>query len=490
MSSVQWQPIEDLPPNWSELRSPDLESLAQVWKDQAVKLQDSAALKQFNERLSRQWAIETGIIENIYSIDRGTTQLLIEKGIETALIPYGTTDQPAEKIVPILRAQQEALEGLFSFVKQSQELSNFYIRQLHQVLTRQQPTVTALDQFGNVMEVRLAHGEWKRLPNNPTRPDGLIHQYSPPEQVQVEMDRLIELHRRHDEQNVPPEVEAAWLHHRFTQVHPFQDGNGRVARALATLILLRAGWFPLVVTRDDRSAYIDALEQADDGDLKPLIDLIANLQKKAIIRALSLSQDVLDKEESLQEVILSIGIRLGETKDLDWPELKQGVDLSKYLQSIAEKNFALVIQSLNHEFDLAGADFTAKLKTDDSYGPDSLYIGSHAQTIAKQLGYKLNNAFFSVRGLEIIKGLQSSSELILAFHAIGGLLPQIMAVSAFVLFPSGTSPEAQVTQPISMTDEVFEFTYNENQEALVGRFDNWLNKAMVNALKLWRRQIF
>ena len=46
-----------------------------------------------------------------------------------------------------------------------------------------------------------------------------------------------ELHRNHHD--VAPEVEAAWLHHRFTQIHPFQDGNGRIARALATLIFVK-----------------------------------------------------------------------------------------------------------------------------------------------------------------------------------------------------------------------------------------------------------
>ena len=111
-----WKPIEDLPPNWIELASTELESLAGIWKSQAKKLQQSDALKNFNEQLSREWAIETGIIENLYSIDRGTTQLLIEKGIETTLIPYGTTDKPAENIIPFLIAQQDALEALFNFV--------------------------------------------------------------------------------------------------------------------------------------------------------------------------------------------------------------------------------------------------------------------------------------------------------------------------------------------------------------------------------------
>jgi Fic family protein len=47
--------------------------------------------------------------------------------------------------------------------------------------------------------------------------------------VAAEMDKLVELHREHRAAGVAPEVESAWLHHRFTQIHPFQDGNGRVA---------------------------------------------------------------------------------------------------------------------------------------------------------------------------------------------------------------------------------------------------------------------
>ena len=79
------------------------------------------------------------------------------------------------------------------------------------------------------------------------------------------MDRLLAMHREHGQRGVAPEVEAAWLHHRFTQIHPFQDGNGRVARALATLVMIRAGWFPLVVTDAGRADYIEALEIADGG---------------------------------------------------------------------------------------------------------------------------------------------------------------------------------------------------------------------------------
>ncbi len=81
------------------------------------------------------------------------------------------------------------------------------------------------------------------------------------------MDRLIHWHEEHVQREIPPEVEAAWLHHRFTQIHPFQDGNGRVARAIASLIFIKANWFPLVVRSDEKAKYLDELEKADFGNL-------------------------------------------------------------------------------------------------------------------------------------------------------------------------------------------------------------------------------
>ena len=90
------------------------------------------------------------------------------------------------------------------------------------------------------------------------------------------MDRLIAMHGEHLTKGVPPEIEAAWLHHRFSQIHPFQDGNGRVARTLASLVFIQKGLFPLVVTRDDKVEYLNALESADAGSLKELISLLGN----------------------------------------------------------------------------------------------------------------------------------------------------------------------------------------------------------------------
>jgi len=107
------------------------------------------------------------------------------------------------------------------------------------------------------------------------------------------MDRLLAMHLEHAARGVPPEVEGAWLHHRFVQIHPFQDGNGRVARALATLVMIRAGWFPQVVTDAGRAEYIGALEVADEGDLQPLVRLFSGIQRRTFEGAIDAARGVI-----------------------------------------------------------------------------------------------------------------------------------------------------------------------------------------------------
>lgn len=286
----KWQPITDLEPGWEKLASAQLKSLTVPWKKRLAELRGSEGLKQFNDRLARQWSIETGIIEGIYKIDRGITELLVERGLEASLIPHGTTDRPAEDVVAILRDHHDALEGLYAFVAAQRDLSISYIRELHQQLCRGQEVTVGRDAVGNRTERRLRLGDWKKQPNSPHRPDGRVHEYCPPEHVASEMDELIRMHKEHVAAGVAPEVEAAWLHHRFTQIHPFEDGNGRVARALATLVLLRAELFPFVVDRKEKNRYIDALESADQGSLGQLASMVSATQQKALMLALDISQ--------------------------------------------------------------------------------------------------------------------------------------------------------------------------------------------------------
>ena len=109
-------------------------------------------------------------------------------------------------------------------------------------------------------------------------------EFAPPEQVPGEIARLVQMYN--SMYIVHPVVSAAWLHHRFVQIHPFQDGNGRVARALTLLSLGRAHYPPMVVGRHHRSDYLDTLDRANDGDLIPLGRLFVKLARSSLLREL------------------------------------------------------------------------------------------------------------------------------------------------------------------------------------------------------------
>lgn len=68
---------------------------------------------------------------------------------------------------------------------------------------------------------------------------------------------------------------AAMAHYKFVKIHPFYDGNGRTARLLMNLILMRRGWPPAVLAVRDRKRYYNALAKADKGDYVPFVNLAA-----------------------------------------------------------------------------------------------------------------------------------------------------------------------------------------------------------------------
>ena len=343
--------ILDLPENWEALRVEELSSVRDAWKSEQERLKASDQLSRFTDQMSREWAIETGIIENLYEIERGVTKTLVEQGFQSAILETGTTNKPRDWVIQLLKDQQDALEGLFSFITHERTLSTSYIKELHGVMLQSQSYVDGKDSYGNYIKIPLLRGDWKKQTNYPYK-DGITYRYCPPEQVASEMDRLIAMHHEHQGRQVPPEIEAAWLHHRFSQIHPFQDGNGRVARTVASLVFIQSGLFPLVVTRDEKVEYLSALEEADAGELKRLIDLFAKLQRFRYRMAVSISETTqrTSVEQALQSLKTSVSRRVERRK----AQLDQVFDFAEALQNrISERLLpvSLQVQQVLHQLE-------------------------------------------------------------------------------------------------------------------------------------------
>jgi len=490
MIAHAWSPIKNLGEGWLALESPNLKYLGQIWREKRTGLEGGNALKDFDAKLRREWSIETGIIEGLYHLDRGVTRTLIDKGLEASLIPFGTANTPGERVVPVLRDHEDVLNGLFDFVARRRELSTSYIKEIHQAFTRNQHTTEAVDQFGKVISVELLKGEWKRAPNNPTKSDGSIHQYCPPEHVASEMDNLVSWHNEHIGLGVPPEVEAAWLHHRFTQIHPFQDGNGRIARALASLVLIRAKFFPLVMVRESRSDYIDALQHADKlDDLRPLVELIAKHQESTITRAIGLSNDVLTGRPPIDEIVSDAAARIRSSieKLTQVPPHVHG--LVDELSNILNSKLKSISKKINEKID---AHDYKKFLAETLYlkSPDDLIISMY-KNIMEDIGLIVNEKSFSRYFKINLPSAKSHPNMIFGIFGIGHQKPEFGTCLACVNKDLSELPNLDGIRKTSyevIGGGPFQWTFIEPNESVLKRFDAWVDAVLLEGLNRWRRR--
>lgn len=484
------QPLSDIE---RSLRSDELSALGKVWLERKGDLEKSGEFKQFLKKLQREWAIETGIIERLYSWDRGVTEVLIEQGVDSALIAHrgGLDSNQAENISAIIHDQLDIIEGLFGYVSGEQELTEYFIRNMQSQFTNNQHFVEAVSQDSSLVKIPVLRGEYKKLPNNPRRRDGSIHTYSPPEFVKDEMEQLLAWQKEYDA-NVSPEVLAAWLHHRFTQIHPFQDGNGRVARALGTLIFLKAGLFPLLIRDTDRTEYINALESADEGNLNSLVELFAQRQRSAILTALGLEQQV--RQQGFAEEIISSAVQILKNK-FEQRDMKiaESYRVAENLCTDATARLEELSKVLNSYFDALcerrAKNYSSNVKRAKNDSSVRHYYYSQIITVANQMGYyAVMDPYRSWARLVI--ATDQLFELVISFHSLGSSKSGILVASAFTFERiSSEDTKSEFVNINSATPDVFQFNYAEPSESIQKRFQDWLETATAIAFSEWKKRI-
>ena len=112
---------------------------------------------------------------------------------------------------------------------------------------------------------------------------------------------------------LPAPIRSMVLHAWLTHVHPYIDGNGRTARAIGNLELIRAGYPPIIIKKVERERYLDALGESDEGgDIRSFIELVFDRIEGALTgleRSASKHQDLnpaLERIRQLQQKQLGI----------------------------------------------------------------------------------------------------------------------------------------------------------------------------------------
>ena len=107
-------------------------------------------------------------------------------------------------------------------------------------------------------------------------------------------------------------VKAAIFHHRFVWIHPFFDGNGRTVRLVYNLYLMKLGFPPAIILKNDRKKYYDALNKANNADYSKLVLLVLQALERSMDIYLSNLNNTYDDYQPISIIVNEPGVPYGQ----------------------------------------------------------------------------------------------------------------------------------------------------------------------------------
>lgn len=250
------------------------------------------------------------------SLTFGETRMLILHGITAQGKPLKDHFE--------ITGHDEAIKWVEEIVAGDFPLTENFIRQLHLLLLKESYEVSAITPDGQPTRRVIEVGKYKSAANHVLTKTGETFYFATPEETPAKMNDLLTWYRQElSSDDVNPIILAAEFHYKFILIHPFDDGNGRVARVLMNFILMKFGFPPVIIKTEDKENYFSALRQAEGGLIENFVDYIA----KNLVRSL--------------EIIVA-GARGEEIEELDDLDKKIALLKSEFR---GEKNKAAIVKT-------------------------------------------------------------------------------------------------------------------------------------------------
>ncbi len=269
----------------------------------------------WQERIRIDWTYNSNAIEG-NTLTYGETAFFLREGL--------TSEGKPLKDYVEAKNHAEAIDYLHEIVRTKRKLTEHFIRALHGLLLRGVASTVALGAQGKLIRKPLTAGAYKARPNHVLTLSGAIHRYTEPLHVPDEMQTLLAWLARSAKRH--PVERAALFHYRFVCIHPFDDGNGRMARLLMNLLLLQAGYPPCVVRSRRRREYLESLEHADTtGSIDRFLTFLAEelVQTQETMLAILEGKPLppapgrtLNREERLALILNALGKKMLAIREL------------------------------------------------------------------------------------------------------------------------------------------------------------------------------
>lgn len=212
------------------------------------------------DRLSRRFTVDFNYNSNHIegnTLTYGQTELLLLFGKVSGSADFRDYEEMKASNVGLKMMTVEATET-------KQPLTQHFIRTLHRTLLREDYTVYRNLPGGMTTSYTVHAGQYKTRPNSVITRYGTRFDYASPEETPSLMTDLVNWYNKAESDGKLTPIELAILfHYRYIRIHPFEDGNGRIARLMLNYILSRHG-YPMIVVRSRlKKNYLEALHQSD-----------------------------------------------------------------------------------------------------------------------------------------------------------------------------------------------------------------------------------
>jgi len=254
----------------------ELDSLRPIPEDRMNRL---------NQKLRLDWNYHSNSIEG-NTLTASETRAFLLHGITAKGKPFRDYVE--------MKGHDKALKKLEDIVHKDVNITERLIKEIHQIIL-----VEPYDGKAGINP-----GQYKKQPNYLYSPEGERIDFEPPEEVPRLMNELVNWLNNHNDPpkrkkrqyDLHPLVIATGFHAQFIKIHPFGDGNGRMARILTNLILMLCGYVPAIVRLEKRTDYYNALNASTLDSPEPLAEFIG----EECIRSLEIAKKAA-RGESIDE---------------------------------------------------------------------------------------------------------------------------------------------------------------------------------------------
>ena len=212
------------------------------------------------EMLSRRFTIDFNYNSNHIegnTLTYGQTEILLLFGKIVGEADVRDVNEMTASNVGLKMMKEEAL------LKET-PLTQHFIRMLHKTLLREDYTVYRTLPGGVQTSYVIHAGQYKTRPNSVITRYGDQFEYATPEETPALMSDLVDWYNDAERSGKFTPIElAAIFHYRYIRIHPFEDGNGRIARLMVNYILTRHDYPMIVVRSRKKKEYLEALHRTD-----------------------------------------------------------------------------------------------------------------------------------------------------------------------------------------------------------------------------------